>query len=867
VNVVITTSHRLRFAPPRRFKWSGALALAALTLLAAEGARADDWPTPGLDAAHGRLSAERSGARFSDGGWSFTPPTAARALASPVVSDGFVVSVDLDGTVSALQADSGKRAWQLLLGAPVQATPAIAHGRIFVPTLGNQLAALSLSDGSSLWKVDLGGMTLSSPTPINGDVIVAEGFPQRRVVRLDGATGAVVWQTQTPMAQFSNTSPAVSGGLVVVGTNGGHYYAFDAATGAARWDTVADGIVHLAAPIIVGGRVYLAGGDDSDHVHAVTAATGLPVSGWPVSLPAPDPDLAGTRLDRHRAVSSFASVGGMLVLETRLDDAIDTDGDGVADQFLSREFAVALDPDAGSVAWQHLLARAVFSDPNLVPKFFICPTPAAFGTDGGASLLAAASSLVPTVAILDVATGADQGDLSVSGRALASPVVANGRLITVAESGVVEGRLSSVNHPPSAPILAGNPRPFDSADVTLRWLPAVDPDAELPSYELRIDSDGELLQTFQQQLFPAQGATSMQVVAQLTAGATYTYAVRARDSHGALSPWSAAETFTVASNAGVTVDGTPAANLRAAVAAAQAGSVIMLGAGTYPLSEPLHVGAGVSLAGAGAGRTTLDATGLAVGISFDGTDPSHKAGLDKVTVAGADTCVAVSATATGIQLTHLVVRDCKTAGIAVAASGRAVIANATLVGNGTGVDSAGSATIKNSLLTGNAVGLRGDAAGALSSSYDDLFGNQADYQGLAAGIGDLSTAVAFTDLAGRNLQLASPQPSTDKGDPDDEVGAEPAPNGARINLGAFGGTADAELSAPSTTVVDPGTSPTPTPPDTAPPVPTPPPAEGVGGCGLAGRPASSGWAVLSLGFATLVLSSRRRRRVESDRFE
>jgi outer membrane protein assembly factor BamB len=769
----------------------------AVATLTAGAARVDDGATPGLDATHAR----RSGASFSDAHWAHTSAGGARELASPVISDGFAVTVDLNGTVSAVQAETGQPVWQVALGSAVQGTPAIARGRVFVPTLGNKIVALGLADGASLWTTDLGGMNVSSPTPVNGDIIVGAGLPQQLVVRLDGATGAVVWRSPAIMEQFSNTSPAVAGGLVVVGTNGGHTYAFDAATGAARWDYRADGIVNIAAPLIAGGRAYLAGGGDSDRVHAVDAGTGAALAGWPVSLPAPEPDLNGTRIHRRRAVSSFASAGGLLILETRLDDALDTDGDGLADHYLSRESVVALDPVSGTLAWQHPLGRVVFTDPNDVPTFVVCPTPAAFGTDGGASLLAAASSLVPTVAILDVASGAEQGNLPVAGRALASPVVANGRLITVAESGVVEGRLSSVNHPPSAPILAANPRPFDRADVTLRWLPAVDPDAELPTYELRLDSDGEVLQSFQHQLFPAQGATSMQVIAQLTAGVTYTFAVRARASHGALSAWSASETFTVASNAGVTVDGTPAANLRAAVAGAQPGSLVLLGAGSYPLSEPLSVGAGVFIAGAGAGRTTLDATGLAIGISFQGTDPSHPAGLDKLTVAGADTCVAVGTGATGVQLTHLVLRDCQTAGVAVAAAGGAAIVNATLVGNGAGVDSAGSATIKNSLLTANGVGLRADAAGALTSRYDDLFGNQSDYRGLLAGTGDLSTTVAFPDLAGRNLQPAGPQPSTDRGDPADDVGPEPTPNGARINLGAFGGTADAELSAAPATLL------------------------------------------------------------------
>ena len=67
--------------------------------------------------------------------------------------------------------------------------------------------------------------------------------------------------------------------------------------------------------------------------------------------------------------------------------------------------------------------------------------------------------------------------------------------------------------------------------------------------------------------------------------------------------------------------------------------------------------------------------------------------------------------------------------------------------------------------------------GALTSTFNDLFGNGADYRGLSAGTGDLSTEVAFADLAAPDLRLTAPQPSTDRGDPADNVGDEPAPNG------------------------------------------------------------------------------------------
>ena len=838
--------------------------LVAGALVSATGAaRAEDWPAPGLDAGHARFSAERSGARFSDGRWLVRG--AGPVLASPVVADGFVVTADLNGSVRGLRADDGQLVWQSALRSTVQGTPAIARGRVFVPTVANKVVALRLSDGAELWARDVGGMTLSSPTAVNGDLVVAAGFPAKTVVRLSGATGEVVWTSPAVMEQFSNTSPAVGAGLVVVGTNGGRYYAFDAATGALRWEHVADGLVHLAAPLISGGRVYMAGGDQSHRVHAVEATTGVVVAGWPIELPAPAPDIAGTSKSRQRAVSSIASVAGLLVLQTRLDDAMDTNADGTADRYLSRETVVGIDPATGTIGWERVIARADVDDPNDVPKFFVCPTPAGYASDGGPALVAAASSLAAAVVVLDAASGTEQSRVAVAGAALASPVLANGRLITVASNGAIEGLGSSANHPPTAPILTGYGRPLDVSEVTLRWLPAVDPDAELASYEIRIDSDGEVLETWQQQLFVGPGTTSLAITAPLTVGSAYTYAVRARDARGALSSWSTPESFSVIVNPAVTVGGAPATSLRAAAAAALPGDVIMLGAGTYALSETLRVGPGVSLRGAGAGRTTLDATKLGVGISFDRSDASHGASIDGVTVAGADTCVQISDGTTGVRLTHVIIRDCRVEGVSVRTGGAADVANATFAGNGTAVRAVGSARVKNSLFTDNGVAAAGDVPAALASSYNNLFANTKDYVGAAAGVGDFSTAVTFADFPTRDFHLAGPQRSTDKGDPADDVADEPAPNGGRINLGAFGGTADAETTAPSTALggssTTPAAGPTSDPYYVAPPpTPKPPDDDADGGCSVAPRSHHAPWLAVFLSSSLLATLARRRRK-------
>jgi len=840
---------------PTRRRAAIAMVAAIVVMSSTSAVYADDWQAPGLDATQSRLSAERSGARFFDGRWTASFPAGARVLASPVVADGFAVTVSLDGAVRSLREDDGQTAWQADLGSAVHGTPALSRGRLFVPTFGNKVVALHLESGKALWTRDLGGTVLSSPTPVEGDIVVAAGFPQRYVVRLSGSTGRVVWQSPAVMEQFSNTPPAIGAGVVVVGGNGGHYYAFDVLSGAPRWDYVADGSVHLTAPIILGQRVYMAGGNDSDHVHAVDVATGTPAPGWPITLPAADPDITGTRVGRHRAVSSFSAADGLLVLQTRLDDALDTNADDLPDKYLSRETVVGLDPANGTMVWQHALARAERGDQNDVPKFFICPTPAAFATAGGPPLVAVASSLDPSLVVLDVASGAERARHAVAGPALASPVVANGRLYAAAMNGALEALLSSVNHPPAAPIAAANPRPLDAAAVTLHWLPAFDPDGELASYQLRLDSDGEVLESWQQEIMVPAGVTSLGIAASLTPGVTYGFAVRARDPNGAYSPWSAVETFQVTTNPPVTIAGTPAPSLKDALRAARPGDVVTLAAGTYALAETLHVGAGVSLQGTGAASTTLDARGLGTGISFEGGTADRAAGLDGVTVAGADTCVQVAAGSTGVRLSHLVARDCRIDGVMVALTAAADIVNATLVGDGTAVHAAGAGRIKNSLLTANGVALACEASGSLVSTYDDLFANQVDYSGTSAGTGDFSSAVTFADLPGHDLRLLQTQPSTDKGDPADPPGLEPAPAGGRINLGAFGGTAQAEPSAATTALGRTDSIPRPTASPLSGEERGSATASDAEGCGIAGSPVARWAAPVVL---ALLLSRRRR---------
>lgn len=766
-------------------------------------ARADDWISHGANAAHARLSAERSGAGFGAGGWTYALPTGAATVSSPAIADGYVVFGAFDGVVRALRARDGQLLWSAKVGDTIYAAPAIDRGKVFVPSLDSKLYAFRLADGSIAWTKEMGGLEMASPIVVDGAVIVSAGFPQRHIVKLDGATGQTVWVSPSDaLAQFSNTAAAVATDQVIVGANGGHYYSFDLATGALRWSYEAPGIVNLSAPVVVGDAVFMLPGGDSRQVHAVDLRTGQALAGWPIDLPAAEPDIAGDPVARDVAVSSPAAVGGTLLLDMRVDDSLDTDKNLVADRFLLRESVVAIDIASATIRWSKDNGRLVVVDPNDVPKFWLCPSPAVFQTGVG-PVAAVTSSLDTQARVLDVGTGAARWTVAIGGATQVSPALANGRLF-LASSHAISGLLSDANQPPPAPVLAGDDgRSVSAVGAVVRWGMALDPEGDAVSYQLRVDRDGEVLESWEQEIQISPGQTSAHL-AKLQTGTVYTVALRARDSKGAWSDWSAPQTLTAAETPPVALDGQSAGDLISALGAARAGSVVRIGAGVYHLGETLHVAGGVSLVGEGAGRTVLSGAGLGNAVVMEGNVAGQPSQIARVTIADAVVGVLVRDTQDA-EIKNVIVRDNSEAGVEVSASGSAKLANGTLLRNGKAVKAFGTIAVKNSIVTKNQVAFYADSASAISDRFNDLYDNTTNFHLAVQGLGDFDAPVTWMNMPAGDFHLPAGQASTDRGDPADDFSAEPLPNGGRINLGAFGGTAEAELSvedAPAAAPVD-----------------------------------------------------------------
>ena len=268
------------------------------------------------------------------------------------------------------------------------------------------------------------------------------------------------------------------------------------------------------------------------------------------------------------------------------------------------------------------------------------------------------------------------------------------------------------------------------------------------------------------------------------------YAVRARDVRGALSPWSAVQTVEAVASGPVTVGGEPAPSLADAVAAARPGDVVSLGAGAFPLAHGMTLPAGVRIQGAGPHLTFIDGGGRDRAVVMAAGDTGSS--ISDVTIRNAHAGIVVEAGANA-TIENVVIRDCDVVGVDVAGGATAVVRSSTLYQNEIGARSAGALTVRGSIVTGGGRGLVAAGGGTVASSYNDFYANRAaDYDGLAAGTGDLAVPPAFVDPAGGDLHVTDGAPTTDRGDPADDFSREPAPSGGRINMGAYAGTAGAE---------------------------------------------------------------------------
>jgi outer membrane protein assembly factor BamB len=147
---------------------------------------------------------------------------------SPAVSDGVVVTFGVNGTLSALKADTGEKVWRIETGGKPRfhtACSPIVVDKMVVVQVGSEgtggVSAYDLADGGVKWQWTDEGASYASPvlmTVGTTKMIVAE--TDKSVVGIGLQDGKTLWKTPFPLAgkgpgQYNASTPMVAGQTVI----------------------------------------------------------------------------------------------------------------------------------------------------------------------------------------------------------------------------------------------------------------------------------------------------------------------------------------------------------------------------------------------------------------------------------------------------------------------------------------------------------------------------------------------------------------------------------------------------------------------------------------------------------------------------
>ena len=229
--------------------------------------------------------------------WTFK--TNGPVVSSPAIVGGVVFIGSLDGSLYAIDQETGKQKWKTDPTDSIASSPAVADGIVYYLSYDRALYAVAADTGTAKWLFATSGerrfeakglhglaptdqniadpmdLFLSSPAVANGRVYF--GSSDGHVYAVDAKSGVLSWSFLTK--DIVHASPAVVNNTVYIGSWDSYLYALDAETGQEKWRFKAgeDPIIHnqqgfQSSPAVSDGTVYV--GCRDGHVYAVDAMTG-----------------------------------------------------------------------------------------------------------------------------------------------------------------------------------------------------------------------------------------------------------------------------------------------------------------------------------------------------------------------------------------------------------------------------------------------------------------------------------------------------------------------------------------------------------------------------------------------------------------
>lgn len=187
----------------------------------------------------------------------------------PTLADQQIFVASRDGTVMAIDAETGDTRWEVDTNTRLGGGPGVGDGLVVVGSSEGEVVALSITDGEELWRSRVTSEVLSVPAAAAG-VVVARAI-DGRMFGLSSSDGKRLWtydRTVPTLTLRGSSSPVIAGGLVVYGSDSGKLSALSLKEGLPLWEkSVAfpsgrselDRIVDIDGnPLIINGVIYAA---------------------------------------------------------------------------------------------------------------------------------------------------------------------------------------------------------------------------------------------------------------------------------------------------------------------------------------------------------------------------------------------------------------------------------------------------------------------------------------------------------------------------------------------------------------------------------------------------------------------------------
>jgi outer membrane protein assembly factor BamB len=131
--------------------------------------------------------------RTGDGSVAWRLPLSEKLVASPVLSEGWLVAMTSTAVLGLASAD-GALAWHHSLTSPVHGAPSTSGGLLFVPVEDGRVVALRLDTGEMVWERRLGGAP-NDTRAVDDQLFV--GSSDNYLYCLQARDGRVDWRSRT----------------------------------------------------------------------------------------------------------------------------------------------------------------------------------------------------------------------------------------------------------------------------------------------------------------------------------------------------------------------------------------------------------------------------------------------------------------------------------------------------------------------------------------------------------------------------------------------------------------------------------------------------------------------------------------------